>query len=84
LQRGHLPTTAHPVPTAFSFLPPRSDGADYWSPQCDRGGSLPFQLIAVVQNLLDVNLPGMAADRLGWWLDNYLKENGEISTCDWG
>jgi hypothetical protein len=65
------------------FAPNYGDGADYWSPQCDRGGSLPFQEIAVVQNLLDINLPGMAADRLGFWLDNYLKADGEISTCDW-
>jgi len=25
----------------------------------------------------------MAADRLGWWLDNYLKADGELSTCAW-
>ncbi len=52
------------------LTPNYGDGADYWSPQCDRGGSLPFQLIAVVQNLIDVNLQEMAAQRLGWWLDN--------------
>ena len=63
--------------------PNYGDGADYWSPQVDRGGSLPFQEIAVVQNLLDIGLAGPAADRLGWWLDNYIKADGQISTGDW-
>ena len=65
------------------LTPNYGDGADYWSPQCDRGGSLPFQLIAVIQNLLDTGLVEMAGDRLGWWMDNYLKADGELSTCDW-
>jgi len=63
--------------------PNYGDGADYWSPQVDRGGSLPFQLIAVVQNLLDVGLVEAAGERLGWWMDNYLKPDGAISTGDW-
>ena len=49
----------------------------------DRGGSLPFQEIAVVQNLLDIGLPDEAGQRLGWWMDHYLKPDGEVSTGDW-
>lgn len=75
--------------------PNYGDGADYWSPQVNRGGSLPFQLIALVQNLLDVNLPEMGAARLGWWQDHYIcgaptsaplcvgKADGTITTGDW-
>jgi hypothetical protein len=63
--------------------PNYGDGADYWSPQVDRGGSLPFQEIAVVQNLLDIGLADEAGQRLGWWMDHYIKSDGEISTGDW-
>lgn len=63
--------------------PNYGDGADYWSPQVERGGSLPFQEIAVVQNLLDVGLIDMAADRLGWWMDAYITAEGAISTGSW-
>ena len=59
------------------------DGEDYWSPQVNRGGSLPFQEIAVVQNLLDIGLTAMAGDRLGWWMDAYITSSGSISTGDW-
>ena len=37
----------------------------------------------MVQNLLDIGLPDAAAQRLGWWLDAYIKPSGEISTGDW-
>jgi hypothetical protein len=63
--------------------PNYGDGADYWSPQVDRGGSLPFQEIAVIQNLLDINLPNSAAKYLGFWMDNYITADGNISTGDW-
>ena len=63
--------------------PNYGDGQDYWSPQVDRGGSLPFQEIAVVQNLIDIGLPEDAGQRLGWWLDNYIKADGEVSTGSW-
>ena len=63
--------------------PNYGDGADYWSPQIDRGGSLPFQEIAVVQNLLDIGLYDLAAEFTGFWFDNYLNPDGSISTGDW-
>jgi hypothetical protein len=59
------------------------DGESYWSPQVDRGGSLPFQEIAVVQSQIDIGLAEEAGERLGWWFDNYIKADGEISTGDW-
>lgn len=49
----------------------------------ERGGSLPFQEIAVVQNLIDLGLADEAGQRLGWWFDHYLKADGELSTGDW-
>jgi hypothetical protein len=67
----------------IGLQPNYGDGSTYWSPQIDRGGSLPFQEIAVVQNLLDIGLIDEAGQRLGWWLDNYLKPDGELSTGDW-
>ena len=60
--------------------PNYGSGADYWSPQIDRGGSLPFQEIAVVQNLLDLGLAELAAQFAGFWFDNYLNPDGSIST----
>ncbi len=63
--------------------PNYGDGADYWSPQINRGGSLPFQEIAVVQNLLDLGLSRLAADRLGWYFDNYITPEGNLTTGDW-
>ena len=45
----------HAANSPYSPNPFASPASD-WSPQCDRGGSLPFQLIAVIQNLLDANL----------------------------
>jgi len=63
--------------------PNYGDGADYWSPQVERGGSLPFQEIAVVQNLIDINLAEAAGQRLGWWFDHYLKPDGELTTGTW-
>jgi hypothetical protein len=63
--------------------PNYGSGADYWSPQIDRGGSLPFQEIAVVQNLLDIGLADLAAKFTGFWFDNYLNPDGSISTGDW-
>ena len=67
--------------------PNYGDGEDYWSPQVDRGGSLPFQTIALDQNLLDVGLVNMAADRVGWWFDHYIVQTGPnrgaVSTGDW-
>ena len=62
--------------------PNYGDGADYWSPQVDRGGSLPFQEIAVVQALIDIGLADAAGQRLGWWMDHYIKPDGELSTGD--
>ena len=80
-------TAAASLVTSMSLYvgsqPNYGDGADYWSPQVDRGGSLPFQEIAVVQNLLDIGLPEAAGDRLGWWLDHYITPDGEVSTGDW-
>eukprot|EP00052_Salpingoeca_macrocollata_P022678 m.197901 g.197901 ORF g.197901 m.197901 type:complete len:939 (+) comp21867_c0_seq3:48-2864(+) len=72
--------------------PNYGDGADYWSPQLDRGGSLPFQTIAVNQNLLDLGLISMAADRVGYWFQHYICPNagchlgtakGSINTGNW-
>ena len=80
-------TSAASLVTSMSLYvglqPNYGDGADYWSPQVNRGGSLPFQEIAVVQNLLDIGLPDEAGQRLGWWMDHYLKPDGEVSTGDW-
>jgi hypothetical protein len=32
---------------------------------------------------MDIGLPDAAGQRLGWWMDNYLKVDGEISTGYW-
>jgi hypothetical protein len=64
--------------------PNYGDGGDYWSPQVSRGGSLPFQEIAVVQSLLDLGLPALASERLGWWMDHYVNvTDGTISFAGW-
>ena len=80
-------TAAASLVTSMSLYvglqPNYGDGADYWSPQVDRGGSLPFQEIAVVQNLLDIGLPEAAGERLGWWMDHYITADGRVSTGDW-
>lgn len=36
-----------------------------------------------MQNLLDVRLPGLAAERLGWWMDHYVDADGTISFGGW-
>ena len=71
-----MPTYYVPPPT----LPRHMLGEDYWSPQINRGGSLPFQEIALTQNLLDVNMVDAAASRVGYWFDNFIALNGAIST----
>jgi hypothetical protein len=72
--------------------PNYGDGGDYWSPQTNRGGSLPFQTIAVNQNLLDLGLNDMAAARVGYWFDHYVCPQadcvpgaapGSIDTASW-
>jgi hypothetical protein len=60
------------------------DGADYWSPQVDRGGSLPFQTIALDQGFLDQGLWNLTSQLIGFYFDNYVvMPEGNLTTGDW-
>ena len=54
-------------------------GADYWSPQTNRGGSLPFQTLAMNHALLDHGLLDAAADRVRYYFTHYITQGGWIN-----
>ena len=56
---------------------------DYWSNTTDRGSSLPLTTLAVVDSLLEWGIPDLAKQRLGYYFDNYIFENGTIDLFYW-
>lgn len=58
-------------------------GEYYWSPQLDRGGSLPLTTLALNNALLDWGLYERAAELVGYYWDVDVMADGTISMAGW-
>ncbi len=68
----------------IGLTPNYGDGADYWSPDLDRGSSLPFQSLALDQGILDLGLWNLTAQLVGFYFDHYVvMPRGNLTTGNW-
>lgn len=64
--------------------PNYGNGATYWSYAREDNGSLPLNILSVDDALLDWGLCDIALAHIGFYFDNYVRDDGTINYYTWG